>query len=103
VLLRDVQLADRIVLYAGLYYEDERMRRGAPVTLRVLADEQPIGKLVHEDGEGFERLVIDTRPLRGQTTALAFEVKSKSTKKRSLCWAAAVHEAAGSGTNKDAP
>lgn len=90
VLLRDVPLAERIFVYAGLYYEDERMRRGAPVKLSVLAGDQPLATLVHKDGDGFEKLVIDTRELRGTRTDLAFEVSSKSSKKRSLCWAASV-------------
>ena len=40
---RDVPLAHRFVFYGGLYYEHERMRRGAPVHARVLIDGREVG------------------------------------------------------------
>ena len=87
VLLRDVELSDRLVFYGGLYYEHERMRKGAPVVVTVLAHDQPLGKLTHHDGDGWKKLELKTRPGRAD---IAIEVAATSRKQRHFCWSASV-------------
>jgi hypothetical protein len=89
VVLRDIALGNRLVLYAGLYYEHERMRKGPPVVATVSANDKPIGRLTHHDGDGWERLEIATIP---GTADLAIEVLSTSRKQRAFCWAASVRD-----------
>lgn len=90
VVLRDVALSEQLVLYAGLYYEHERMRQGPPVIATVLVNDRPIGKLTHHDGDGWERLDLKTSP---GTASVAIEVLSTSRKQRGFCWAASVRSA----------
>ncbi len=88
---QDVPLGSRLVLYGGLYDEDERMGKGAPVTARVLVDGREVGTMVHRDGDGWKRIEAVTRasgrPTRGDITV---EVSSPSADKRSFCWTATV-------------
>lgn len=91
VVLRDVELSGELVLYGGLYYEHERMRKGAPVVATVLANGAPIGTLTHHDGDGWKKLALKTTPGRADLT---IEVRSASRKQRGFCWAASVREAA---------
>jgi hypothetical protein len=89
VRFRDVPLGQRLVFYGGLYYEDERMRRGADVHARVLASvgdaTRELLKMTHRDGEGWKRLELATGGGRADVTV---EVTSSSTNKRTFCWAA---------------
>jgi hypothetical protein len=91
VVLRDVALGEQLVLYAGLYYEHERMRQGPPVLATVLVNDKPIGRLEHRDGDGWERLALKTTPGTGD---VAIEVVSTSRKQRGFCWAASVRSGA---------
>jgi hypothetical protein len=89
VVLRDVELSDELVFYGGLYYEHERMRKGAPVVATLLANDKPIATFTHHDGDGWEKLAVKTQPGRAD---LAIEVRSTSRKQRGFCWAASVRE-----------
>jgi len=91
VVLRDVALSERLVLYAGLYYEHERMRQGPPVVATVRVDGRAMGTLTHHDGDGWERLELATSP---GTAEVAIEVLSTSRKQRGFCWAATVRHGA---------
>lgn len=82
---RDIPLGERLVLYAGIYYEHERMREHGPATLRVLRGDDEIGRLVHEDGDGWERIESQTGGGRGDIT---IEVTADNPHLRSMCWAA---------------
>jgi hypothetical protein len=92
----DLDLGDRLVVYAGLYYEDERMRRGAPVELAIRLDGAPLGSLTHRDGDGWKRLDLPL-PAARPRGSLELTVTSSQTARRSLCWAASVRSAAGAG------
>jgi hypothetical protein len=83
--LPTLPLGKRLVFYGGLYYEDERMRRGAPVDVRVLIDGRELGRLRHRDGDGWRRTAWRTP---GGSGAVAVEVRSDSERERSYCWAA---------------
>jgi hypothetical protein len=85
VTLPSAPLGKRLVLYGELYYEDERMRRGEPVDVRVLVDGHELGRLRHRDGDGWRRTAWRTRAGEG---SVAIEVSSDSARERSYCWAA---------------
>jgi hypothetical protein len=91
VVFRDVPLAQRIVFYAGLYYEHERMREGGPVLARVLVDGREVGRMQHKDGDGWSRLEIATTP---GSAEVAIEVSARKADKRSFCWAATTRSGA---------
>jgi hypothetical protein len=100
VTFHDVHLGRRLVLYGGLDYHHERDGTGGPVTMRVFASGTEIGRMVHRDGEGMKRVVIDTHKtsasLRGD---LRFEVTSPAPNRRSFCWAGSIQDA----TRREAP
>ncbi|MDH5673202.1 MAG: hypothetical protein OEZ06_13685 [Myxococcales bacterium] len=81
------ELGERLALYGGLYYEDERMGQGADVELRVALDGQPLATLKHRDGDGWKRMMVETGGRRG---ALSFEVHSRQQQRRTFCWAASI-------------
>lgn len=86
---RDVPAGERLVLYAGLYYEDERTLEGAPFTLVVRRDGHEIARLEHRDGEGWERLEVALAP-RQSPSDFTFEASTERARRRSVCWAATV-------------
>ncbi len=89
VRFRDVPLGDQLVVYAGLYYEHERMRQGGPIELRVSLDGRPATTLVHRDGDGWKRLALPTA--RG-TGEVGFEVLANDPKRRHFCWSATTRD-----------
>ncbi|MFW6197725.1 MAG: hypothetical protein ACOC5B_02560 [Myxococcota bacterium] len=88
---RDVPLGDRIVLYAGLYYEHERRLEGGPVDVVIRVDDRVVGRMVHRDGDGWKRMEASTRGLGARGT-VTVEVSAPAPHLRSLCWAATVRE-----------
>jgi hypothetical protein len=99
VRFRDVPLGQRLVFYGGLYYEDERMRRGpdvhAHVRLHANGGERQLLHMTHVDGDGWKRLEVATGGGRADVTV---EVSSSSTHKRTFCWSASTRSGApGSG------
>lgn len=87
---RDVPLGERIVFHGGLYYEDERMREGAPVIARVRLGGEVAATMTHMDGDGWKSMVIDTRRRAGSQAEVAVEVISSRPTRRGFCWAATV-------------
>lgn len=85
----DVPLGDTLVLYAGLYYEHERMRQGKPIELRVAIDGRRVAKLTHRDGDGWKPLRI---PTRGGSGEVSFEVRGKESRGRHFCWAGSTRD-----------
>lgn len=103
----EVPLGERIVLYTGLYYEDERMRELGPYTVRVLVNEREVGRVEHRDGDGWKRVEMMTRT-REQAAArpdergrVTFETTSPRPDRRRACWTATVR--AGPDRGVDAP
>ena len=92
VQLRDVPLGQRLVVHHGLYYEDERMRRGADVELRVYVDDHELGRSVHHDGDGWRRTAWRTRG--GERGDVTIEARTRSPGERSFCWAASTRTTA---------
>ncbi len=94
---RDVPLGDEIVLHAGLYYDHERPLEHGPVLVQVMVDGREVGRMVHRDGDGWERMVADTAPLEpsGEDSAeargdVSIVVRAENPHLRTLCWAASV-------------
>jgi hypothetical protein len=81
----DVPIGRRIVVYGGVYYEHERMREGADVTLRVLIDGREAGRMLHRDGDGWKRIELATSAGRAE---VAFETTASNPFNRTFCWAA---------------
>lgn len=91
---KDVPLASRLVLYAGLDYHDERDRDKGPVSLRVLVDGREVSVFTHRDGDGMARYELALREaLAGhvpERAELRFEVTSPVPFRRSFCWTGTV-------------
>jgi hypothetical protein len=92
VAYRDVPLGAELRLYAGLYYEHERMRSGGPIALHVRIDGRDAGVLTHRDGDGWKPLTLKTRGGRGDVT---FEVRAPERRRRHFCWAASTRAGGG--------
>lgn len=101
VTYRDVHLGRELVLYAGLYYIDERDLNGVPIEIRVLVNGQEQALLVHNDGDGMKRYRVDLQRQHGAPTRgdLRIEVAAPDGIKRSLCWAGSIRDA----QRKEAP
>lgn len=84
----EAELGDRITVSAGIDYEAERERRHGAVRLRVFIDEQLAGELVHEDGDGWSSIEIDTSALKAERANVRFETTSDDPEARLFCWAA---------------
>lgn len=93
VTYRDVHLGRELVLYAGLYYIDERDLTGVPVEIRVLVNGQQQALLIHNDGDGMKRYRVDLQkqgaPSRGD---LRIEVAAPDGIRRSLCWSGSIRD-----------
>lgn len=89
----DVPLGDRLVLYADIYYEHQRMQEHGPVMVSIKVEGREIGRLTHNDGDGWKRLVAYTREL-GERADVAIEVTAPEPHFRTLCWAATTREGA---------
>ncbi len=88
-------LGDELVLYGDIYYEHERDLEHGPVEVAVFVDDEPVGRMVHRDGDGWKRMVASTQPegrprrARGQVRV---EVTADDPNLRTLCWAATTRE-----------
>lgn len=91
----DVPLGDAIVLYSGVWWEFERSRDGAPITMVIrLAspteggiDWEEIGRGVHHDGDGWARMeaaIPEAR--RGGRGSVRFEVTTTGAYHRTYSW-----------------
>lgn len=85
-----IPLGDRLVLYAGLYSEHERMEEHPPVRVRVEVDGEPVGEMIHRDGDGWKRIeaAMPDQP-RGDVSIV---VEADAPHLRTLCWAATTRE-----------
>lgn len=90
----DVPLAERIVLYGGIYYEHARHREHGPVHVDVFAEGERVGHMMHHDGEGWTRMDADTHALAGRRGRVRIEVRAPDPRFRTFCWAASVRDAA---------
>ena len=86
VTYRDVHLGSALVLYAGLYYEDERHEQGVPVTINHLSAEllirhhSAVGLVDRLVAQGLvvrERVPDDRRKVRLRLTATGERVLAR--------------------------
>jgi len=88
VTFTDVPLGERLLIRAGIDYQAERRRVHSPVTLRVWINDQMAAELVHEDGEGWSGLEIDTSELAREPATVRFETAADHPDSRLFCWSA---------------
>jgi hypothetical protein len=91
---KNVPLGARMVFYGGLYYEDERMREGAPIEVVISVNNKTIATMVHRDGDGWQRLEASTgkSDTPDKTGDITIAVSAANPHKRGFCWAASIHD-----------
>jgi hypothetical protein len=70
----------------GLYSEHER--GGSPVALLFKAEDKTLGRVVHNDGDGWKGFELDTRDLEGKRGELVAEITSQNATRRQYCFEA---------------
>lgn len=101
VRLAPERLGERIVFYGGLYYEDEREKRGGEIVARISIDDQPVAEMRHHDGDGWAKLEIDTRDFLGKTASIGVETTAHDPHRRSFCWAASIRRGGEAATGAE--
>ncbi|MBT8452477.1 MAG: hypothetical protein KJO40_10965 [Deltaproteobacteria bacterium] len=101
VTFTEVPLGDRLLVHGGIDYQIERRRNHGPVTLRVWINERIAAELLHEDGDGWASLEIDTSELLGQTATVRFETTADDPTARLFCWSASSVRNRGSSRGRD--
>jgi len=95
VTFRNVPLGERLVIRGGIDYFSERRRIFGPVTLRVFVDDRLAAELVHDDGDGWSGIEVDTSALGLDRAVVRFESTAQDPSARSFCWAASTRLASG--------
>jgi hypothetical protein len=86
---RGVPLGSVIQGHAGMYWIVERALVGAPVTLSVRVDGEPIGSFTHTDGDGWKHFSMSLGAHAGKTSAeVEFAVTTPSYHHRHYCFEA---------------
>jgi hypothetical protein len=86
---KDVPLGQVIHGHSGMYWIIERERKGAPVTLAVRVDGEEVGRVVHEDGQGFAPFELPLGKHAGKASAtVEFAVSSRNYQHRHFCFEA---------------
>ncbi len=81
-----VTLDTRLIGYGGLPWFLERESHGAPVLLEVFIDDDNVGSMEHEDGEGWKRFELSTEPYAGEAHAVEFRISAKKARQREFCF-----------------
>ena len=88
VTFAEVPLGDRLLIRGGIDYQVERRRDHGPVRLRVWIDDRMAAEMVHEDGDGWAGLEIDTSKLPREPATVRFETTADDPTSRLYCWSA---------------
>jgi len=88
VTFSDALLGERLVIHGGIDYQSERRRIHGPVTLRVWIDDRLAGELIHQDGDGWSGIDIDTSELGLDRAEVRFETTAEDPRARLFCWSA---------------
>jgi hypothetical protein len=84
-----VPLGRELVVDAGMYWVVERRRTGAPVTLEVRVDGDPLGEVVHRDGDGWARTRLPLGAHAGKPSAsVELRISSPDDAYRHYCFRA---------------
>jgi hypothetical protein len=85
----DVPLGQVIRGHGGMYWMIERERRGAPISLTVRVDGEPVGSVVHKDGDGWALFELPLGAHAGKARAeVEFAVRSPNYRDRHFCFEA---------------
>jgi hypothetical protein len=86
---RGVPLGSVIQGHAGMYWVIERNLAGAPVTLSVRVDGEPVGSFTHIDGDGWKGFVMPLGAHAGKASAeVEFAVTTQNYQNRHYCFEA---------------
>jgi hypothetical protein len=86
---RDVDLGEVIAGHSGMYWIIERELTGAPVTLRVRVNGEPIGEVVHVDGQGWAGFELGLGShANARAAQVEFAVSSPNHQHRHFCFEA---------------
>lgn len=89
LLFRDVPLGRVIAGHGGMYWIIERTRSGAPIELEVTVDGEPLGTVVHRDGDGWADFELPLGSHAGAASAdVEFAVRSAHHRHRHFCFEA---------------
>ena len=88
IAFRGVKFGSTLHGHHGLYVEAERNKNGAPVTLALRVGDDYVGKVVHNDGEGWKGFELPTGELEGKTADLVAEISAPSGNRRAYCFEA---------------
>lgn len=84
----DVPLGTVIRGYGGLSWFLYRDGKGAPVTLDVRVDGESLGRVVHEDDQGWRGFEVATGAHAGRRAAVQFVITSPGARDRDFCFQA---------------
>jgi hypothetical protein len=85
---RGVRFGHALHGHHGIAVHQERDLTGAPVTLIARTDQGQLGRVVHNDGDGWKTFELDTRELEGKTADLVIEISAPSAANRQYCFEA---------------
>ncbi len=84
----DVPLGSSIVLFGGIWWERERWRNGGDVEVVVRVDDEEVGRMVHQDGDGWKRMEAAVPEARvGTRGRVSVSVSAENPEFRAFCWA----------------
>lgn len=95
ITFRDVPLGERIVVHGGLHYFQERELDRGPVRLVVSVDGEPVGEMVHRDGDGWKRM--ESVALGRERGEVTIEVMADDPHLRTFCWSGSTRTSAHQG------
>jgi hypothetical protein len=85
----DVPLGRVIRGHSGMYWIIERENRGAPISLTVRVDGEPVGTVIHNDGDGWAPFELPLGAHEGaQAAEVEFAVSSPNYRDRHFCFEA---------------
>lgn len=85
---QDVAIGRTLHGHHALYVEAERGKSGAPVTIAFSFDQGPLGRFVHQDGEGWKAFDVSTEAFAGQKKELIADISSTDGNRRMYCFEA---------------
>lgn len=85
---RGVRFGRALHGHHGIAVHQERDLSGAPVVLVARTEQGQLGRVVHNDGDGWKTFELDTRELEGKAADLVFEISAQSAANRQYCFEA---------------
>lgn len=88
ITFHDVTMGRALHGHHGLYAEAERNKTGTPVKIAFSIGDESLGKLTHEDGDGWTEFELDTTPWAGKKADVVAEISSTNGTRRMYCFEA---------------